>query len=184
MVICSSDRVTGAGGLRSQFTHVIDVAPTILDVAGIPVPSSVDGIDQEPMHGVSFAGTLTDPAAPERHTQQYFETIGNRAMYKDGWWLAIRTPRIPWVCTPEALKPYAPGIWDPDGDPVELYYLPDDFSQAHDLAADHPDKVVELKDLFWAEAERYQVLPLLAALSAFFGMVPPLPAEARFEFRG
>ena len=174
MVIHWPERVTGTGGLRSQFTHVIDVAPTILDVAGIPVPSSVDGIDQEPMHGVTFTGTLTDPAAPERHTQQYFETIGNRAMYKDGWWLAMRTPRIPWVVTPQALKPYTPGVWDPDADPAELYYLPDDFSQAHDLAAGHPEKVAELKELFWAEAERYQVLPLLATLSTFFGMLPPL----------
>jgi arylsulfatase A-like enzyme len=184
MVIHWPQRVTDTGGLRSQFTHVIDVAPTILEIAGIPVPSSVDGIDQEPMHGVSFAGTLTDPAAPERHIQQYFETVGNRAMYKDGWWLAMRTPRIPWVITPEALKPYAPGTWDPDSDPVELYYLPDDYSQAHDLAAEHPDKVAELKELFWAEAERYKVLPLLTALSTFFGMLPPLPAESRFELRG
>ena len=175
MVIHWPERVTGTGALRSQFTHVIDVAPTILDIAGIPVPSSVDGIDQEPMHGVTFTGTLTDPAAPERHTQQYFETVGNRAMYKDGWWLAMRTPRIPWVLTPAALKPYAPGVWDPDSDPVELYYLPDDYSQAHDLAAEHPDKVAELKELFWAEAERYKVLPLLATLSTFFGMLPPLP---------
>jgi arylsulfatase A-like enzyme len=184
MVIHWPERVTGNGGLRSQFTHVIDVAPTILDVAGIPVPSSVDGIDQEPMHGVRFTGTLTDPAAPEHRTQQYFESIGNRAMYKDGWWLAVRTPRIPWVLSPEALQPYAPGVWDPDADPAELYYLPDDFSQARDLAAEHPEKVAELKELFWAEAERYQVLPLLATLSAFFGMVPPLPDQARFEFRG
>ena len=184
MVIHWPGRVTGTGGLRSQFTHVTDVAPTILDMAGIPVPSSVDGIDQEPMHGVTFAGTLTDPAAPERHTQQYFETIGNRAMYKDGWWLAMRTPRIPWVITPQALKPYAPGAWDPDSDPAELYYLPDDYSQAHDLAAGHPDKVAELKELFWAEAERYKVLPLLATLSTFFGMLPPLPEETRSEFRG
>jgi arylsulfatase A-like enzyme len=184
MVIHWPGHLTGGGGLRSQFTHVTDVAPTILDVAGIPVPSSVDGIDQEPMHGVSFAGTLGDPAAPERHTRQYFETIGNRAMYKDGWWLAMRTPRIPWVITPAALKPYAPGVWDPDADPVELYYLPDDYSQAHDLAAEHPGKVAELRELFWAEAERYQVLPLLATLSTFFGMLPPLPEEARFEFRG
>ena len=88
----------------------------------------VDGIEQEPMHGFTFADSLTDADAPERHTQQYFETIGNRAMYKDGWWLAMRTARIPWVLTPEALKPFAPGVWDPDADPVELYYLPDDFT--------------------------------------------------------
>ena len=81
------------------------------------------------------------PAAPEHRTQQYFETIGNRAMYKDGWWLAMKTERIPWVLTPDALKPYAPGVWDPDAGPAELYYLPDDFTQANDLAAEHPEKV-------------------------------------------
>ena len=105
-------------------------------------------------------------------------------MYKDGWWLAMKTDRIPWVLTPDALKPYAPGVWDPDAGPAELYYLPDDFSQAKDLAADHPEKVQELKDLFWEEAERYKVLPLLATLSTFFGLVPPIPEETTFEFRG
>ena len=177
-------RIRDGGGLRSQFTHVIDVAPTILDLAGIPMPASVDGIDQEPMHGTTFAASLTDEHAPEHRTQQYFETIGNRAMYKDGWWLAVKTARIPWVLTAEALAPYAPGVWDPDADPAELYYLPDDFSQANDLAAAHPDKVEELKALFWEEAERYKVLPLLAALSTFFGMLPPIPDDTKFEFRG
>jgi arylsulfatase len=110
--------------------------------------------------------------------------MGNRAMYKDGWWLAMKTPRIPWVVTPEALGPYAPDVWDPDADPAELYYLPDDFTQAHDLAADHPEKVRELKDLFWKEAERYKVLPLLATLSAFFGITPPLEGTGRIEYRG
>ena len=133
---------------------------------------------------MTFADSLTDAAAPERHTQQYFETIGNRAMYKDGWWLAMKTPRIPWVLTPDALRPYAPGVWDPDADPAELYYLPDDFTQANDLAADHPDKVAELKELFWAEAEKYKVLPLLATLSAFFGILPPIPDAVPVEYRG
>ena len=96
----------------------------------------------------------------------------------------MRTARIPWVLTPQAIMPYAPGVWDPDADPTELYYLPDDFSQAHDLAADHPDKVAELRSLFWEEAERYQVLPLLATLSSFFGQLPPLPETTKLEFRG
>ena len=96
----------------------------------------------------------------------------------------MRTARIPWVLTPQAIMPYAPGVWDPDADPTELYYLPDDFSQAHDLAADHPDKVAELRSLFWQEAERYQVLPLLATLSSFFGQLPPLPETTKLEFRG
>jgi arylsulfatase len=105
-------------------------------------------------------------------------------MYKDGWWLAMKTERIPWVLTLDALKPYAPGVWDPDAGPAELYYLPDDFSQANDLAAAHPEKVAELKELFWEEAERYRVLPLLATLSTFFGMLPPIPDDTTFEFRG
>jgi len=184
MVVRWPERITDAGALRSQFGHVIDVAPTILELAGIPQPETVDGIEQEPMHGTSFAATLAAADAPEFRTQQYFETIGNRGMYKDGWWLAMKTERIPWVVTPDALKPYAPGVWDPDAGPAELYYLPDDFTQAHDLAAEHPDKVQELKDLFWTEAERYKVLPLLATLSTFFGILPPIDRQTTFEFRG
>jgi arylsulfatase A-like enzyme len=184
LVIHWPTRITDTGALRSHFTHAIDIGPTILDITGIPAPAHVDGIEQEPFHGVSFAGSLTDAAAPQRHTQQYFETIGNRAMYKDGWWLAMKTRRIPWVLTPEALRPYAPGTWDPDADPAELYYLPDDFTQANDIAADHPEKVSELRQLFWAEAEKYKVLPLLATLSAFFGILPPRPDAVPLEYRG
>ena len=184
MVIHWPTRVVDRGALRPQWTHVIDIAPTILDVAGIPPPDSVDGIEQRPLHGTPFTASLTDGDAPEHRTQQYFESVGNRAMYKDGWWLAMKTARIPWVVTPEAIKPFAPGVWNPDDDPTELYYLPDDFSQARDLAAERPDKVSELRDLFWQEAERYDVLPLLASLSSFFGQLPPLPDVARFEFRG
>ena len=184
MVVHWPERVVDPGGLRSQFTHAIDVGATILDVAGVPAPDVVDGVQQEPLHGVTFADSLVEAAAPERRTQQYFETIGNRAMYKDGWWLAMRTPRIPWVLTPEALRPYAPDVWDPDADPAELYYLPEDFTQARDLAAENPRKVQELKGLFWEEAERYKVLPLLATLSAFFGITPPLDEAAAVEYRG
>jgi arylsulfatase len=184
MVVHWAAGINDKGSLRPHFTHVIDVGPTILEIAGIPMPTHVDGIEQQPMHGVTFADSLTNASAPERHTQQYFETIGNRGMYKDGWWLAIRTQRIPWVITPESLKDFAPGVWDPDADPAELYYLPDDFTQARDIAAVHPEKVRELKELFWKEAERYKVLPLMSFLAGFFGMVPPLPEEARFEFRG
>ena len=184
LVVHWPERITEAGALRTHFTHAIDIGPTILDIAGIPMPTHIDGIEQQPMHGVTFADSLTDANAPERHTQQYFETIGNRSMYKDGWWLSMKTARIPWVLTPDAIKPYTPGVWDPDQDPTELYYLPDDFSQAHDLAAEHPEKVKELRELFWQEAEKYNVLPLMAPLAGFFGMVPPLPETASYEFRG
>ena len=172
MVVHWPERITDKNQVRSQFTHVTDIAPTLLDVAGIPAPTHVDGIKQQPMHGFTLADSFTDADAVERHTQQYFETIGNRAMYKDGWWLAVKTRRIPWVLTPDALAPYRPGVWNPDDDPVELYYLPDDFSQARNLAAENPKKVKELTDLFWAEAEKYQVLPLLATLGTFFGYTP------------
>jgi arylsulfatase len=184
LVVHWPDRVEDAGGLRSQFTHMVDVAPTILEIAGIPLPETVDGVAQEPMHGTPFTASLTDEASAEHRTQQYFETVGNRAMYKDGWWLAMKTDRIPWVLTPEAIKPYHPDVWNPDDDPTELYYLPDDYSQANDLSAEHPEKVAELKELFWEEAERYRVTPLLATLSTFFGILPPTTDETRFEYRG
>ena len=174
LVIRYPRAIADPGAIRSHFTHVIDIAPTVLEIAGIPAPSHVDGIEQEPLHGLTFADSLSDASAPERHTQQYFEAVGNRAMYKDGWWLAMRLPRIPWLLDPEALRHFGPG-WDPDDDPVELYYLPDDFSQTHDLAEKHPEKVAELRQLFWEEAERYQVLPILGGLSSFYGIVPPIP---------
>src|SRR5439155_372580 len=103
-------------------TNVTDIGPTILDMVGIPQPTHVDGVEQQPMTGVTFADSLADPDAPERHTQQYFENFGNRAMYKDGWWLSMRMPRIPWKLSAEVLKTFAPGVWKPDEDPVELYY--------------------------------------------------------------
>jgi arylsulfatase A-like enzyme len=184
MVVHWPETVTDKGALRTQWTHITDIAPTILDVAGIPAPLTVDGIDQEPLHGATFRDSFVDGSAVEHHTQQYFESVGNRAMYKDGWWLAMKTARIPWVVTPAAIKPYAPGVWNPDDDPTELYYLPDDFSQAHDIAVENPDKVRELRELFWKEAEQYKVLPLLATLSSFFGQLPPMPPAARYEFRG
>ena len=89
---------------------------------------------------------------------------GSRAIYKDGWWACTKLDKLPWDFSPATLAKFAPGSgWDPDKDVWELYYLPDDFSQAHDLAAEHPEKLAELKDLFWEEAERNRALPLLAA---------------------
>jgi arylsulfatase A-like enzyme len=184
MVVRWPQLIREGGGLGSQFPHVTDVGPTILDLVGIPQATRVDGVEQQPMTGVTFADSLADPAAPERHTQQYFENFGNRAMYKDGWWLSMRMPRIPWRLDPELLKRFAPGVWKPDEDPVELYYLPDDFSQATDLSASNPEKVKELQDLFWEEAELYNVKPLLAGFSPFFGILPPLGAQATTTYFG
>ena len=169
MVVSWPSRIKDKGGIRSQFTHVIDVAPTILEAAGIPIPTKVDGAEQMPMHGTSFKYTFDDAQAKERHTQQYFEVLGNRGMYKDGWWLASMMPRTPWKLDPATLAKFLPGVWKPDNDPVELYNLDTDFSQAENLAEKNPDKVRELQALWWEEAEKYQVTPLLAGMSFYFG---------------
>ena len=145
----------------------------------------MDGIAQEPMDGTSFFYTLDDPAAAEQHTVQYFEMYGSRAIYKDGWWACAKLDKLPWDFSPATLKKFGPGgSWTPEQDTWELYYLPDDFSQARDLAADKPEKLAELKELFWQEAERNRVLPLLAGFAVFFGMLPPMATKTRFEFAG
>jgi len=184
MVVSWPKRIEANGGIRPQFTHCIDVGPTILELVGLPEPTMVDGIAQEPMDGTSFAYTLDDAAAAEQHTVQYFEMLGSRAMYKDGWWACAKLDKLPWDFSAARLQQFAPGAYDPDGDTWELYYLPDDFSQAHDLAAEHPEKLAELKGLFWEEAERNRALPLLAAFSVFFGDLPPLPTITRYTFAG
>ena len=184
MVVAWPERIKDFGGHRSQFTHCIDLGATILEAAGIPHARMIDGIEQEPLHGTSFVYTFDDANAVERHTVQYFETYGNRAIYKDGWWACAKLDRVPWDATKETLAKLAPGVYDPEKDTWELYYLPDDFSQAHDLAAQNPAKLAELKELFWQEAERYHVLPLLGGLSIFLGMLPPLPTTTRTTFHG
>src|SRR5215471_7401407 len=184
MVVAWPHRIEGGGSLRSQFTHCIDVGPTVLEAVGIPEPQTVDGIAQEPMDGTSFLYTLADAEAGERHTVQYFEMFGSRAIYKDGWWACTKLDKAPWDFSPETIRRFAPGVYDPEQDVWELYYLPDDFSQAHDLAAQHPDKLAELKELWWAEAERNRVLPLLGGMAIFFGLLPPLPTITRFTFAG
>jgi arylsulfatase A-like enzyme/uncharacterized membrane protein len=185
MVVAWPARFKADSQLRAQFTHCIDIAPTVLEAIGLPEPATVDGIAQEPMDGTGFSYTFTDAQAAERHTVQYFEMIGSRAIYKDGWWACAKlADRAPWDFSPQTLRRFAPGSYDPEQDTWELYYLPDDFSQARDLAAQHPDKLAELKELWWAEAERNRVLPLLGALCVMFGILPPLPTVTRFTFAG
>ncbi len=184
MVVSWPKRIKDAGGLRAQFTHCIDIGPTILEAAGIPEPEVVDGIAQKPMEGTSFLYSFEDANAPERHTIQYFEIVGNRAIYKDGWWAACKLDRIPWDISPPTMARFAPGAYDPEHDTWELYYLPDDYSQANDLAAKNPEKLAELKELFWEEAEKHNVLPLLAAFSVFFGILPPMPTITTQTFYG
>jgi arylsulfatase len=136
------------------------------------------------MDGTSFGYTFDDARALDRHTQQYFEMIGSRAMYKDGWWAASRPKRLPWDFSPATLRPYGPDAeWDADRDVGwELYDLTTDFSQAHDVADQHPDKVRELQELWWAEADRNRVLPLMGGVAVMFGILPPMPTITRFRY--
>jgi len=136
--------------IRTQFGHVIDVAPTILEAAGLPEPRVVNGAPQIPMEGVSLAYTFADAKAKDRHTTQYFEIAGNRAIYADGW-LARTIHRAPWEM--EGRHPLQSDVW-------ELYDTRSDFSLANDLAAKNPAKLAELKALFMSEAEKHHVLPI------------------------
>ena len=186
MAVAWPSRIKPDKAMRPQFTHCIDVGPTILEATGVPEPTTVDGIAQEPMDGTSFLYSFDEAAAPERHAMQYFEMFGSRAMYKDGWWAASKPDRIPWDFRPETIAKFGPSSeWDPDSDaPWELYYLPDDFSQAKNIADDHPDKVKELQELWWEEAERNRVLPLMGGLALMYGILPPMPTATRFTFAG
>ena len=183
MVVSWPRRIKDRGGLREQFTHCIDIAPTILEVAGIPEPVRVDGIEQKPIEGISFAHTFSNAGAEERHTRQYFESFGYYGMYKDGWWASCKPFRIPWDVTQETLSTFAPDVYDPDAQEWELYYLPDDFSQARDIAAENPKKLAEVKAAFWEDAERYNVLPMLGGYSVFFGILPPMVGRTKFNYR-
>jgi hypothetical protein len=144
--------IKARGEIRSQFQHVIDIVPTILEAVGIRAPATINGTPQKPLEGVSMAYTFADAKAPTRHTTQYFEITGNRGMYRDGS-IASTTPlRPPWVVT--GVEP------DPDDFPWELYNVATDFSQAKNLAAQNPQKLKELQGLFLTEAAKYNVLPL------------------------
>jgi arylsulfatase len=139
------------GEIRAQFHHVIDVAPTILDAAGIPAPSSVHGIPQKPIEGVSMGYSFDDGGAAERRTTQYFEMFCNRGIFHEGW-TAVTRHSIPWVMGTD-LPSFDDDVW-------ELYDTNTDWSQAHDLAAEMPEKLEELKQLWLEEAKKYNVLPL------------------------
>ena len=142
--------ITAKGEVRSQWHHVIDIAPTILEAAGLPEPKSVNGTAQSPIEGVSLVYTFTDAKAPSRHTTQYFEIFGNRAIYSDGW-LAGTVHRAAWEF--KVRRPLEDDIW-------ELYDTRADFSLANDLATKNPEKLKELQALFLKEAVKYSVLPL------------------------
>lgn len=163
-------------GLRGQFSHVNDIAPTIYEIAGIRFPDDVDGVKQIPLEGKSLVYSFDNAGAPTRHTLQYFTTSGNRAIYKDGWWAGNR-----YHSTWEQNFYANATDKDIDAHPWELYNLNDDFSQAHDLAAKNPEKLKELLNAFDAEAQRNHAYPILPARST------PLDAKLKdktvFQYR-
>ena len=140
------------GGLRSQFTHVIDLAPTILEAAGLPEPTMVNGVLQSPMEGTSMLYSFNEGDAPERHDLQYFEMFANRGIYHQGW-SAVTKHKTPWVMVGGVLPAFDDDVW-------ELYDGNSDYSQARNLAADNPEKLAELQRLWLIEATKYNVLPL------------------------
>jgi arylsulfatase A-like enzyme len=144
--------IKAKGEIRSQFHHVIDVAATILEAAGLPEPTIVHGVTQEPLHGVSMLYSFDDANAAERHETQYFEMLCNRGIYHKGWTAVTRHGNPPWVMA-EAQPPLDADVW-------ELYDTNKDWSQAHNLAEQMPEKVADLKRLFELEAMKYNVFPL------------------------
>jgi arylsulfatase A-like enzyme len=145
------NEIKASGEIRAQFHHVIDVAPTILEAAGLPEPTSVDGVAQRPLEGVSMLYSFGDAAAAERHETQYFEMFCNRGIYHQGW-TAVTRHSTPWVMGTE-LPSFENDVW-------ELYDTSKDWSQAHDLAAEMPERLAELQQLWLDEARKYNVLPL------------------------
>jgi arylsulfatase A-like enzyme len=143
--------IKSKGEVRSQFHHVIDVAPTVLDTAGLPEPTSVHGVEQRPIEGVSMRYAFDDAVAAERRETQYFEMFCNRGIYHQGW-TAVTRHSTPWVMAAQ-LPPFDDDVW-------ELYETSTDWSQAHDLAAEMPDKLAELQALWLEEARKHNVLPL------------------------
>ena len=170
LVLSWPKRITDKGGTRSQFHHVIDLAPTILEVAGIPEPREVNGVPQRPIEGVSMAYTFTDEDCPSRRTTQYFEMFCNRALYHNGWVAGCLHGRAPCITA---------GSVSLDQDSWELYNIDEDFSQANDLAAKEPQKLRELQDLFMAEGPSTTCYPsMIGSLSA------PTPRSGRVTCAG
>ena len=156
MVMAWANHIKDAGGIRPQFHHLIDIVPTILEATQIPAPAMLNGVAQKPIQGVSMAYTWdnANAAAPSTRTTQYFEIMGNRAIYHDGWIAATTPPQPPWLMGLRKMPDVV------DGYKWELYNIADDYSEYNDLAPKMPDKLHEMQELFFAEAAKYNVLPL------------------------
>lgn len=174
MVVSWPKRITDKGGVRSQFGHVNDITPTILEAAGLTAPVQLNGIPQRKMDGTSLVYSFADPKAPERHTTQYFEVFSNRAIYHDGWMASAFHGRRPWMFQTSSDET------SPDNDRWELYDLRKDFSQSKDLAAKEPQRLEAMKSLFMEQAAANQVLPLKGPVLGLPGL--PNLSGKRTEF--
>jgi len=152
LVVHWPNGIAERGGIRHQFHHVIDVMPTILEAAGVPKPTTVDGVAQQPIEGVSMRYSFNDADAPDRRRLQYFEMVGNRGIYHDGW-MAVTRHGTPWEMVQSGRRYFDDDVW-------ELYDTNVDWTQARDIAAEHPGKLRELQQLFLIEAAKYNVFPL------------------------
>ena len=178
MVVSWPARIKDKGALREQFVHVIDVVPTILEAAGIRAPEMVDGIKQKPIEGTSFLYTFDaeNAKAPSRHKTQYFEMMGQWALYEDGWLLSTKVDRAPW-------EAFGAANADPLNNQVfQLYDLTKDFTQSDDIAAKYPEKVKAMRAQFLAEAKKHQVLPLDGSVAARVIAPRPNITAGRSEF--
>jgi arylsulfatase A-like enzyme len=153
LVISWPARIRDKGGIRTQFHHVTDIAPTILEATGLQMPAALNGVPQTSIEGTSMVYSFDDAGAPSQHPTQYFEMFANRAIYSDGWVAATTPTALPWEVIAKDVDVINGFKW-------ELYNVDEDFSQAVDLAGKEPEKLRELQDLFWVEAAKYNVLPL------------------------
>ncbi len=171
--------IAARGEVRGQYLHAVDVTPTVLELIGVTPPAAIKGVTQSPIHGVSFAHTLDDADTASKHDTQYYEMLGNRAIYHRGWKAATYHGTEGMIYD---------GVTDPnkhfDEDRWELYHVAEDFSEAHDLAGEYPDKLKELQAVWWAEAGRYGVLPLDArSIGRAAGRPRMAAGRRRFEYR-
>jgi arylsulfatase len=166
LIVSWPARLADHGGLRSQFCHIVDVLPTLIEVVGLPLPATIDGVEQQPIEGMSLAACLTQPDAPTPKSVQYFEMHGSRGIWRDGW--KAVTFHVP-------NTPFADDQW-------ELYHLDRDVGECHDVAADHRELLESLVDAWWQEARKYAVLPLDDRILERFLVRPPNPVTDRHHF--
>jgi arylsulfatase len=176
--------IRARGEIRTQYAHIIDMVPTVLDALGLDPPAAVRGVTQSPVHGVSFAHTFDDPAAPTRHHTQYFEMFGHRAIDHDGWRAVCPWPGPSFA---EAGRPFGAAITagtltDLDADHWELYHVAADPAENHDLAGQHRDKLIELIAMWYTEAGKYNVFPIDGSAAERLMTERPQVAEPRAEY--